>query len=51
VVAAQAGHFGLVGLRERATRLGATLRLDSRPGRGTTVEVTVPLTTRASAHG
>jgi signal transduction histidine kinase/ligand-binding sensor domain-containing protein len=51
VVAAQAGHFGLVGLRERATRLGATLNLDSRPGRGTTVEVIVPLDSRASAHG
>jgi signal transduction histidine kinase/ligand-binding sensor domain-containing protein len=51
VVAAQAGHFGLVGLRERATRLGATLNLDSRPGRGTTVEVTVPLSAAASAHG
>jgi signal transduction histidine kinase/ligand-binding sensor domain-containing protein len=51
VVAAQAGHFGLVGLRERAKRLGATLNLDSRPGRGTTVEVTVPLAAPASAHG
>jgi signal transduction histidine kinase len=51
VVAAKAGHFGLVGLRERAARLGATLSLDSRPGRGTTVEVTVPLADRASAHG
>ena len=51
VVAAKAGHFGLVGLRERATRLGATLNLESHPGRGTTVEVTVPLPARASAHG
>jgi signal transduction histidine kinase/ligand-binding sensor domain-containing protein len=45
------GHFGLVGLRERAARLGATLRLDSQPGRGTNVEVTVPLASRVSAHG
>jgi signal transduction histidine kinase/ligand-binding sensor domain-containing protein len=51
VVAAQAGHFGLVGLRERASRLGATLSLDSQPGRGTIVEVTVPVGGRASAHG
>jgi len=51
VVAAKAGHFGLVGLRERAGHLGATLSLDSRPGGGTTVEVTVPLPTRASANG
>jgi signal transduction histidine kinase/streptogramin lyase len=51
VVGAQAGHFGLVGLRERATRLGAKLNLDSRPDRGTTVELVVPVTNRASAHG
>ena len=51
VVAAKAGHFGLVGLRERAARLGATLSLDSRPGSGTTVEIVVPLPARASAHG
>jgi signal transduction histidine kinase len=51
VVAAKAGHFGLVGLRERAGHLGATLSLDSRPGGGTTVEVTVPLPARASANG
>jgi signal transduction histidine kinase len=45
------GHFGLQGLRERAARLGAVLRLDSRPGKGTRVEVTVPLTRRESAVG
>jgi signal transduction histidine kinase len=37
---ASAGHFGLVGMRERAARLG-TFTLDARPGHGTTVEVTV----------
>ncbi len=36
------GHFGLVGLRERAARIGADVRIDSRPGQGTAVEVTVP---------
>jgi signal transduction histidine kinase len=49
--AAKPGHFGLVGLRERAARLGGTLSLDSHPGRGTNVEVFVPLADRASAHG
>ena len=37
------GHFGLIGMRERAERLGGDLRLESRPGGGTEVEVTVPL--------
>ena len=37
------GHFGLLGMRERAERLGGDLRLESRPGVGTEVEVTVPL--------
>ena len=37
------GHFGIIGMRERAERLGGELRLQSRPGEGTEVEVTVPL--------
>jgi len=37
------GHFGLIGMRERAERLGGELRLASNPGEGTEVEVTVPL--------
>jgi signal transduction histidine kinase/ligand-binding sensor domain-containing protein len=49
--AAKPGHFGLVGLRERATTLGATLSLESHPGRGTNIEVVVPHAARASAHG
>jgi signal transduction histidine kinase/ligand-binding sensor domain-containing protein len=36
------GHFGLSGMRERAERIGARLRLWSRPEAGTEVEVTVP---------
>lgn len=31
------GHYGLVGLRERAQQLGASLTLDSAPGRGSRV--------------
>jgi signal transduction histidine kinase len=38
------GHFGLLGMRERAERLGGALNLHSHPGDGTQVEVTVPLT-------
>jgi signal transduction histidine kinase len=41
--AGMGGHFGLIGIRERAERIGGELRLDSHPGRGTNVEVTVPL--------
>lgn len=37
------GHFGLIGMRERAERLGGELQVESRPGHGTELEVTVPL--------
>jgi signal transduction histidine kinase/ligand-binding sensor domain-containing protein len=37
------GHFGLIGMRERAHRLGGELRLESTPGTGTLIEVMVPL--------
>ena len=37
------GHFGLLGMRERAERLGGELRLHSEPGHGTEVAVTVPI--------
>jgi signal transduction histidine kinase len=43
VFSSRAGHFGLIGMRERAQRLGGELRLASNPGEGTEVEVTVPL--------
>ncbi len=35
--------FGLMGLRERAYLLGGEVRIDSGRGRGTTVEVRIPL--------
>ena len=34
--------YGLVGIRERAELIGASLTITSRPGTGTTVEVIVP---------
>ena len=37
------GHFGLIGMRERAKRLRGDLRLESHAGGGTRVEVEVPL--------
>jgi two-component system NarL family sensor kinase len=38
-----ADRFGLVGLNERAKLLGGQLRLESDPGVGTRLEVTIPL--------
>lgn len=35
--------FGLLGMRERALALGGTLRVQSSPGRGTTIALRVPL--------
>jgi signal transduction histidine kinase len=37
------GNFGLIGMRERAERLEGELRLVSQPGKGTRLDVTVPL--------
>jgi signal transduction histidine kinase len=36
------GHWGLSGIRERSRRIGATLKLRSRPGAGTEIELVVP---------
>ena len=33
------GHFGLVGMRERAAKVGATIKFDSKPGVGTAITV------------
>ncbi len=40
---AETGHFGLIGMRERAERIGGHLTLDSRPGEGTELRVEVPI--------
>jgi signal transduction histidine kinase len=37
------GHFGLLGISERAKRLGGELVVSSEPGRGTTVRIKVPV--------
>lgn len=39
----KSGHFGCVGIRERARKVGAQVTWRSAPGQGTTVEVTLPL--------
>ena len=38
-------HYGLVGMRERADAIGAVLHIESRPGRGTTIRVTLEVPT------
>jgi signal transduction histidine kinase len=40
---AGSGHYGLIGMRERAERIGGHLTLNSRPGEGTEMLVEVPL--------
>ncbi len=37
------GHYGLVGMRERARLAGGTMTLDSAPGKGTTLSFVLPL--------
>jgi signal transduction histidine kinase/ligand-binding sensor domain-containing protein len=36
------GHFGLVGMRERAERIGGTLVVETAPGSGAVVKLTLP---------
>ena len=42
------GSLGLVGMRERATALGADFRVEGHPGRGTTVRAVLPRPREAS---
>jgi len=37
-----AGHYGLAGMRERATQIGAQLHIWSGPGAGTEIELSIP---------
>ena len=36
------GHYGLIGMKERASQIGATLEVESQPGAGTTISVILP---------
>jgi two-component system sensor histidine kinase DegS len=40
---ASTGRLGLVGMQERAQLLGGTLSIDSQPGSGTSLTVTIPV--------
>jgi PAS domain S-box-containing protein len=48
-LASAPGHLGLAGMRERATLAGGWLRIESRPGAGTSVECWIPAGTAAEA--
>lgn len=43
VVLPRQGHYGLVGMRERAEALGGQFELSSTPGKGTNFKVVVPV--------
>jgi signal transduction histidine kinase len=49
-VFAQAGHYGLMGMVERAEQIGAKFRIDSKPGEGTRIEVRIVHLENASVH-
>ena len=40
---AEAGHYGLMGMQERAQLAGARLSVESHAGHGTTIQVTSPV--------
>ncbi len=41
---APSGHFGLLGMYERADLIGARLLIDAKPGQGTRLTIQLPLT-------
>jgi signal transduction histidine kinase len=45
------GHYGLVGIQERAKRIGGILILNSWPGAGTELTLSVPRKAPAAEHG
>jgi signal transduction histidine kinase len=46
---APSGHFGLLGLHERAELIGAHMEIHSAPGQGTRLVITLPMNKSASA--
>lgn len=52
-LAVQAGHYGLLGMRERARLAGGSLEIESAPGAGTVITLRLPLSleVEAGSHG
>ncbi len=48
---AYGGHFGLLDMKERAHGLGSRFEISSTPGRGTRIDVEIPLGVSKAAHG
>jgi signal transduction histidine kinase len=46
-----AGHFGLLGIRERAEKIGGVLKIRSAPGTGTKVELSLPIRKHVTGNG
>ena len=44
------GHFGLLGIRERAERMGGGASITSAPGAGTRIRVDVPIVNNGQLH-
>jgi signal transduction histidine kinase len=44
------GHYGLIGMKERAAQIGGRINLASEPGRGTTVSVLLPISLLTAKH-
>lgn len=49
-VAARPGHYGLIGVRERAHLVGGHVSIRSAPGRGTCLQVSLPLQRTGERH-
>ncbi|HEX2314731.1 MAG TPA: ATP-binding protein [Thermomonospora sp.] len=47
---ARQGHYGLIGMRERAERVGGVVTVHAEPGAGTTVELRLPADGRGEHH-
>jgi signal transduction histidine kinase len=45
------GHFGLLGMRERAEKIGGALKIRSAPGTGTKVELSLPIRKHVTGNG
>jgi signal transduction histidine kinase len=46
-----AGHFGLLGMRERAEKIGGVLKIRSATGTGTKIELSLPIKKQVTGNG
>ena len=46
----RSGHYGLVGMRERARLYGGSLTIESQPSQGTTLKIQLPLIEEETDH-